>query len=177
MHSLTINIDFFAKISVGQNEQLLLSIVPVWLFPKTSTVSIFMSSHHRGTIRFFYQLNNQTSVYPIALVKREVKTGFSFQGIRTREVISEKLSMIGSHWGTSHQDMFRLVTGGWHVPVGGMKELILWKSYWLTLHFDFFFHVKTEELIKIGFINILEANCQWNRHEFALLLRGTLTQT
>lgn len=112
MHSLTINIDFFAKISVGQNEQLLLSIVPVWLFPKTSTVSIFMSSHHRGTIRFFYQLNNQTSVYPIALMKREVKTGFSFQGIPTREVISEKLSTIGSHWGTSHQDLFRLVTGG-----------------------------------------------------------------
>lgn len=154
MHSLTINIDFFAKISVGQNEQLLLSIIPVWLFPKTSTVSIFMSSHHRGTIRFFYQLNNQTSVYPIALMKREVKTGFSFQGIPTREVISEKLSTIGSHWGTSHQDMFRLVTGGWHVQVGGMKELILWKSYWLTLHFDFFFMWKLKNSSRLALLTL-----------------------
>ena len=45
--------------------QLVWLVHPRWLFWKTSIISIFMSSDHRdgGTIRFFFHLKNQTSLY------------------------------------------------------------------------------------------------------------------
>ena len=92
----------FVIVSAGQSEQLLSSIPPIWLIPKSyiqhvqysiytqfiqyiyqciyiyifiylCIVSISMSSDHRNgsTIRFFFHLNNQTS---LVLMKHEVLT-------------------------------------------------------------------------------------------------------
>ena len=49
----------------GQNEWLFWSVHSSWLFLKTSIISISMSSDNRdwSTIRFFFHLNNQTSVH------------------------------------------------------------------------------------------------------------------
>ena len=62
---LSISISGFDSSSAGQNDQLLWSVAPRWLFPKTFIVSISMSSDHRegSAIRFFLQLNNQTLLY------------------------------------------------------------------------------------------------------------------
>ena len=61
---LSINIRFFASISASQNEKLLLSIPPRWLFPKNFIGSISVSSDHRetSTITFFFHLKRRSIV-------------------------------------------------------------------------------------------------------------------
>ena len=81
----------------GQIGYLLWSISPRWLFPKTSKVSISMSSHYRhgNTIRFFFHLNNQTFFSRFNSIETWDE-GTRFYFLRYIAVICHKLSHFNS---------------------------------------------------------------------------------